>query len=75
MRVPRRVVVLSAALALLGMSFVLAPAAHADCLMIGHADLGAAPGGAAVRRPSRHTTVKNDASPSKRPRQPPEGRR
>jgi hypothetical protein len=45
MRVLRRVVVatLSTALVLLGTSFVLAPAAHADCLMIGHADLGAAP--------------------------------
>jgi hypothetical protein len=45
MRVLRRGVVatLSTALALLGTSFVLAPAAHADCLMIGHADLGAAP--------------------------------
>ena len=45
LRVLRRVVVatLSTALVLLGTSFVLAPAAHADCLMIGHADLGAAP--------------------------------
>jgi hypothetical protein len=44
MRVLHRVVVatLSTALVLLGTSFVLAPAAHADCLMIGHADLGAA---------------------------------
>jgi hypothetical protein len=29
--------------ALLGSTFVRAPAAHADCLMIGHPDLGAAP--------------------------------
>jgi len=40
---------LSAAMALLGTTFVLAPAAHAapaapaDCIMIGHVDLGASP--------------------------------
>ena len=44
MRIPPRIVAtLSTVLALLGTTFVLAPEAPADCIMIGHPDLGASP--------------------------------